>query len=177
MQICWITPEFIYPYRNQVFTFIFVVFIVWCLKHFIRHKFIVLNSIFIEGGFYMICSGRDKIETPEQVCTLCTVYLAKMHASRIVCIMEEHHFIILPYSFLFSLNKLKKRQRNLTLMGLLLLVETTQIQMLVCLLKTSGWVSCNIFIYLFVMKLFYLFFLPKSITYIGYPFVYSSISG
>ncbi|XP_062093698.1 pyrophosphate--fructose 6-phosphate 1-phosphotransferase subunit beta-like [Humulus lupulus] len=36
-----LTPEYIYPYRNQ-------------------------KIFFYQGGFDMICSGRDKIETPEQ---------------------------------------------------------------------------------------------------------------
>ncbi|RZS14777.1 hypothetical protein BHM03_00046515 [Ensete ventricosum] len=40
-----LTPNFIYPYRNQV------PFLIPCYF----------------GGFDMICSGRDKIETPEQI--------------------------------------------------------------------------------------------------------------
>ena len=78
----------------------------------------------------MICSGRDKIETPEQVCLKFDWYT---------------YFLIKPKPNLLdskwfdsSLSKLKRLQKGLILMGLLWLAGMTQTQTLAFLLKTSG---------------------------------------
>lgn len=60
-----LTPEFVYPFRNQVAKLEINMSI--CL--FLKILIFVLNSLVSlkQGGFDMICSGRDKIETPQQV--------------------------------------------------------------------------------------------------------------
>lgn len=119
-----LTAEFIYPYRNQVdfligiSSFHFSELLGWICVVLIRsdchlNAILDLNAFFFyQGGFDMICSGRDKIETPEQV---------KIFLSRI-CILRHlscNQGINWQLGSIFSLSKLKKLLRSLIWMGLL----------------------------------------------------------
>lgn len=142
-------------------------------KHSSMWKSILLlffSRNFNQGGFDMICSGRDKIETPEQVSyyfspnTFFLWLLLTIDGNR--CSLWSHSsltafnywqksphtyicfhsisLIMLTFTWIcFSLNKLKKQLWSLTWMGLLLLVVMTQTQMLASLRKTLGVVQAT----------------------------------
>lgn len=67
---------------------------------------LVSYFLLFQGGFDMICSGRDKIETPEQVPFDST----HMHTVPRKAFMLKLTEAVLSH---FSLNKLKKQQLSL----------------------------------------------------------------
>lgn len=63
--------------------------------------------LYQKGGFDMICSGRDKIETPEQVGCFFCIFLTDLLLLPKLCAVCN-----CMLSHMCSLNKLKKQQRS-----------------------------------------------------------------
>jgi hypothetical protein len=97
----------------------------------------------------MICSGRDKIETPEQVHPLCPCFvvhtIVKIFSFKntdVLCKCGQNITLLvvtLNILGLSSLSKLKIQPTNLNWMDLLLLEVMIQILMHASSQNTSGW--------------------------------------
>ncbi|RWW56259.1 hypothetical protein BHE74_00037037 [Ensete ventricosum] len=81
-----LTPDFIYPYRNQV-------------------PFLIPCSF---GGFDMICSGRDKIETPEQVLDAhcCILFFQPIFVHFVNKVCNTYGYCLIPGGMYRSTNGL-----------------------------------------------------------------------
>ena len=66
-----LNAEYILPYRNQVLPCYKLCYLIGILEiqlsFYVDVDVVLILFWYQQGGFDMICSGRDKIETPEQV--------------------------------------------------------------------------------------------------------------
>jgi hypothetical protein len=89
----------------------------------------------------MICSGRDKIETPEQVCLWgLAMFMCRCLWKNFATGLLNHGIFFLNYlCLLCSSSKLKTQPTSLIWMDLLSLVVMIQTPMPAFLVNTLGW--------------------------------------